>query len=315
VRILVVGAGGIGGYFGGRLLQAGCDVTFLLRPRRVAQIGKTGLVIKSPLGGVTLPAPPHVVREQVRTPFDLVVIACKAYDLDETMESFARAVGPQTAILPLLNGMRHLDRLAARFGEGRVLGGHCLISVALDTAGTVVHFSDLHVLTFGELKAGLSARVAAIEAQLSRAAFETRASREVLHEMWEKWVFIAALGCINSLMRAAVGDIVAAGATDLALGLYDECSGIGRLNGFAPREPAIAHAKSILTAPGSTITASLLKDVEAGRPTEAEHIVGDLIDRGRGTVQGRSLLRVAYTHLRARDIRRAREHPRPDGAA
>src|SRR5579862_8060020 len=117
MRILVVGAGAIGGYFGGRLIEAGRDVTFLVRPRRAAELASAGLIIKSAAGDVTVPSPPTVLAEELDSHFDLVLLSCKAYDLDSAIAAFAPAVGPQTAILPLLNGMRHLDVLDARFGR------------------------------------------------------------------------------------------------------------------------------------------------------------------------------------------------------
>jgi 2-dehydropantoate 2-reductase len=146
MRVLVAGAGAIGGYFGGRLLEAGRDVTFLVRPRRAAELAQTGLVIRSKLGDMNLPAPPTVTSDTLRQPFDLVILSCKAYDLDDAMTSFAPAVGPETVILPLLNGMRHLDALEARFGANHVLGGQCLISAVLDPDGRIRHRSDTHTL-------------------------------------------------------------------------------------------------------------------------------------------------------------------------
>ena len=158
MRILVVGAGAIGGYFGARLLAAGRDVTFLVRPRRAAQLAKTGLVVKSRKGDLALPSPPTVTAEAIEAPFDLVLVSCKAFDLAAAMESFAPAVGPATAILPLLNGMGHLDALAARFGKAAVMGGQCAISTVLDGEGRVLHLNELHLLTFGELDGTRSAR-------------------------------------------------------------------------------------------------------------------------------------------------------------
>src|SRR5277367_2531109 len=121
MRILVVGAGAIGGYFGGRLLQAGRDVTFLVRPRRSAELAGEGLVIKSPLGDVTLKNPPTVQADKLTEKFDVILLSCKAFDLDDAIASFAPAVGPRTAIIPLLNGMRHLDVLDQKFGAEHVL--------------------------------------------------------------------------------------------------------------------------------------------------------------------------------------------------
>src|SRR5947209_3421629 len=183
MRILVVGAGAIGGYFGARLLEARRDVTFLVRSRRAAQLAR-GLSVVSRMGNVDLVAPPTVIAESLREAFDLVLLSCKAYDLEAAMDSFAPAVGPGTAILPLLNGMRHVDLLTARFGRERVLGGQCLISAVLDPEGRVLHLNDTHLLGFGELDGGRSARVEAVASTLSGAKFDARPSEAVLQEMW-----------------------------------------------------------------------------------------------------------------------------------
>src|SRR5277367_603258 len=151
MRTLVVGAGAVGGYFGGRLLEAGRDVTFLVRARRAGELARHGLKIRSPLGDFHRPSPPVVTSEALADPFDLVLLSCKAYDLDGAMESFAKAVGDGTMILPLLNGMRHLDALAGRFGPKPLIGGQCVISATLGDDGTSVHFNDMHALSFGEL--------------------------------------------------------------------------------------------------------------------------------------------------------------------
>src|SRR5260370_7896499 len=147
--ILVVGAGAIGGYFGGRLLQAGRDVAFLVRPRRAAELARDGLVIKSPSGDVTLRNPSAVQADKLSEKFDVVLLSCKAYDLDDAIKSFAAAVGPQTAIIPLLNGMRHLDVLDEKFGKERVLGGLRGLAVTLDEHPHVVQLNPVfQALTF-----------------------------------------------------------------------------------------------------------------------------------------------------------------------
>src|SRR5215470_4668878 len=176
MRFLVVGAGATGGYFGGRLLEAGRDITFLVRPARAERLAAAGLTITSPAGDVTLRSPPTVLAAELRTPFDAVILSCKAYDLDGAIASFAPAVGPDTAVVPLLNGLRHLDALDARFGAGRVLGGSCFISARLDERGHIAHLSDIHRLTFGERAGGWSPRVEAIAAAMAGAKFEAVAS-------------------------------------------------------------------------------------------------------------------------------------------
>ena len=308
MRFLVVGAGALGGYFGGRLLQAGQDVHFLLRPRRAAQLAANGLVIKSPAGNAHIPAPPHVLSDDIDAPFDVVIVGCKAYDLAQTIDSFAAAVGPDTAVIPLLNGMQHLDALAERFGRERVLGGLCLISAVLDDAGTVLHLNDMHALNFGELDGGRSVRVDAIAAAFASANFSSAASDSILQAMWEKWMFIATLAGITTLMRSCVGDIVSAGGKDLALALLDECAAIATHNGFAPSAAALERGRAMVSAPASPLTASMFKDIERGAPTEADHILGDLLSRGAQALQpDRSVLRIAYAHLKTYEARRTRE--------
>src|SRR5216684_3406199 len=305
--VLVVGAGAIGGYFGGRLLAAGCDVTLLVRPRRAAELARTGLVIRSKFGDIDLPAPPMVTADTLREPFDIVLLSCKAYDLDDAMAAFAVAVGPQTVILPLLNGIRHLDALEARFGANHVLGGQCLISAVLDPNGQIVHLSNSHTLSFGERGGLRSARVEAIASVLSSAGFEARLSEAILQEMWEKWVFIATGAGITCLMRAAVGDIVAAGAADLSSALLDECAAIAARQGFRPSQASIERSRAMLTAAGSPVTASMLRDIENGAPVEADHILGDLLARAGRPADAQWPLRIAYAHVKAYEARRARE--------
>jgi 2-dehydropantoate 2-reductase len=307
MKILVVGAGAIGGYFGGRLAAAGRDVTFLVRPRRAEALARTGLVIRSKLGDIEIKSPKTVTAEALHEPYDLVLLSCKAFDLDGAMDSLAGAVGPETAILPLLNGMRHLGALDRRFGAGHVLGGQCVISTMLDPEGRILHLNEAHSLTFGERDGKDSARIRRVAAELTGAGFEARLSDMILQEMWEKWVFIASAAGITCLMRSAIGDIVAAGAGDLATGLLDECAAIAAAQGFAPREAAMARNRATFTTAGSPLTASMLRDIEQNAPIEADQIIGDLLARGGGEAK---LLRIAYAHVKAYEARRAREATR-----
>jgi 2-dehydropantoate 2-reductase len=305
MRILVVGAGAVGGYFGGRLLEAGRDVTFLVRARRAAEVAKHGLTIRSRLGDFRRASPPAVLTEGLSDPFDLVLLTCKAYDLDGAMSSFARAVGPETAILPLLNGMRHLDALAERFGPERVIGGQCVISATVDADGAVVQLGELHALSFGELDGSRSPRIETIAAALLGAGFDARLSNEIRQEMWEKWVLIAAFAGITCLMRAAVGDIVAAGGAHLATGLLAECASIAAAQGYAPRGPALERARAMLTTAGLPLKASMLRDIEGGKAVECDQILADLLRRA-AKPDAHSLLRIATLHVRAYEAGRAR---------
>ncbi|NEX62591.1 ketopantoate reductase family protein [Noviherbaspirillum galbum] len=310
MKIAVLGAGALGGYFGGRLLQAGRDVQFLVRPARAALLRQNGLVIHSPCGDVKLDNPPTLTAEQLKdapAPADLVLLSCKAYDLDSAMDAIAPVVGPRTIILPMLNGMRHIELLSERFGKDKVIGGLCLISAALDPQGEIHQFNEMHDLVFGALDASQTDAVHDIKLALDGAGFRAVESSDVLQRMWEKWVFIASLASLTTLFRAPVGEIVAAGGTSISEAVYDQCAAIAAHHGHAPRAAAVEQGKRFLTTPGSTITASMCKDMLNGTRTEAEHIIGALLARrpADGDALGRSsLLEAALVNLRVAEARR-----------
>jgi 2-dehydropantoate 2-reductase len=305
MRVLVVGAGAIGGYFGGRLLAAGRDVTFLVRPRRAAELANAGLVIKSPNGDVTLKNPPTVQAGKFSEKFDVVLLSCKAFDLDDAIQSFAPAVGPRTSIIPLLNGMLHLDALDDKFGSERVLGGLCAIAATLNEAREVVQLNPMQSLNFGERDGRLSDRVRAIAEVMASGKFGSVASENIVQEMWEKWVFLASLAASTCLMRTSVGNILAVpGGKDFILGVLDECSEVASAEGHAPSGPFFQRTRGMLTAEGSQITASMFRDIKAGAPVEADHVIGDLIARGDAAKVPVPRLRIAYTHLKAYEKQR-----------
>lgn len=307
MKILVVGAGAIGGYFGGRLLHAGRDVTFLVRARRAAELANAGLVIRSPCGDLALPDPPRVLAENLDTAFDLIVLSCKAYDLAGAMDSIAPAVGDRSMILPMLNGMRHLDALQQRFGRSRVLGGLCAISATLGADRAIVHLNRLHRLSFGELDGSHSQRMQDLAAVLGGAGFDALPSTQIVQDMWEKWVFLATLAAVSCLMRAPVGDVLEAPqGKALILAMLDECRAIAEGAGHAPRAAFLDEARSILTTAGSPLAASMLRDVQADAPIEADQIVGDLLQRAIANGNATPLLSIAYTHLKAYEARRDR---------
>ncbi len=305
MRILVVGAGAIGGYFGGRMLEAGRDVTFLVRPRRAGELASAGLVIKSPNGDVTLKSPPTVQADKLAEKFDTVLLSCKAFDLDDAINSFAPAVGPQTSIIPLLNGMRHLDVLDRKFGRERVLGGLCAIAATLNEAREVVQLTPMQSLNFGERDGQLSERVRAIAEIMASGKLGSVASENIVQEMWEKWVFLASLAASTCLMRTSVGNILAAsGGRDFVLGMLDECSAVATAEGHAPSGPFFQRTRGLLTAEGSQMTASMFRDIKAGAAVEADHVIGDLIARGDAAKVPVPRLRIAYTHLKAYEKQR-----------
>jgi 2-dehydropantoate 2-reductase len=300
MRILMLGAGATGGYFGGRLLQHGRDVTFLVRPRRAAELARDGLVIRSASGDADLPAPPTVLAADLHAPYDLIVL--KAYGLQQAMADIAPAVGPQTVILPLLNGMQQLHLLDQRFGAGHVFGGLCFIAATLDGQGVVRHLNDTHGMTFGERDGSASERMRQISAILLGAGFDARPSQTILQDMWDKWIFLASLAGMTCLMRGSVGEIVAApGGEAAVLAMFEECRGIAERSGYPPGEATLQRARRILTEAGSSLTASMLRDLRHGYPIEADHVIGDMLQRAAGQQATSAVLPLVYAHLKVYD--------------
>ncbi len=305
MRILVIGAGALGGYFGGRLLAAGRGVTFLVRPRRAAQLAARGLEIVSLKGSLQIADPPMVTADKLAGHYDLILLSCKAFDLTDAIKSFAPAVGPETTILPVLNGLLHLDILASHFGAEHVLGGLSKISATLDDEGRVHHLSGFHSISFGEQDGTRSPRITALADTLGSCGFDAQASDKILAEMWSKWVFIAAAASLGGLMRAGVGDIVAAGAGSYGAALLQECAAIAARQNFPQSPKAMQAGEAMLTEAGSDFKPSMLRDIERGQRTEAHHIVSDMLRRG-GDLQSPTL-RIADAHLKVYETRHARE--------
>ena len=297
MRILVVGAGATGGYFGGRLVEAGRDVTFLVRPKRAAQLREGGLQILSPHGDVTV-RPQLVTVDQITAPYDAVLVTVKAFALEAAIADLTRAVGPQTMIIPVLNGMRHLDALIARFGEAAVLGGVCLVATTLDPQGRIKQLAEFQQLIYGERNGEMSGRVQALDAAVQGAGFTARASGAIMQEMWEKWILLATLGSITCLLRGTVGEIEAApdGAA-LALEVMSECVAVATQSGFPPGDAYLTRTRGAVKAKGSSSAPSMYRDLSQGLPVEADQIVGDMLVRARGFGIAAPILTAAYASL------------------
>ncbi|HEX4154397.1 MAG TPA: ketopantoate reductase family protein [Acidobacteriaceae bacterium] len=307
MRILVVGAGATGGFFGGRLAQAARDVTFLVRSARAEKLRRNGLEIVSPLGDATI-RPRLLTADELRAQpqvFDLIVLATKAYSLDQAIDDLAPAVGPETAILPLLNGMRQLDLLDARFGSDHVIGGTCRINSDVDPEGRVLQLSTLGELTFGERNGEHTERIEQIHAELSGALFTTVLSDDVLAAMWHKWYVLASLNSICILSQGGVGEVVAVPhGVAFANAAIDECIAITTASGYPPPLKLIEADRKRLTLPGSDLTSSMYRDMAKGAPVEADHVLGDLLARGEAHGVFASLLRATYVQLKVYEQKR-----------
>ena len=309
MKVLILGAGAVGGYFGGRLAQSGVDTTFLVRPQRAQELAQTGLVIKSPLGDAQIPVR-TVLQETVRPDYDLVILSCKAYDLDASIAALAAATGPNTLILPLLNGMAQLGRLEQAFGRARVLGGTCYIASTLDTDGSIRHLSQFQGITCGP-RAGNHAHAETLLQELAQAyarvSVECKLSADIEQDMWEKFVLLASLAAMTCLMRATVGEILSAeDGESLMREALSACVAAAEAAGHAPRAESLQRTESMLFARGSAFTASMLRDLEAGGRVEADHIVGDMLRHARAAGADARLLTAAFCHLRAYEARRQR---------
>jgi 2-dehydropantoate 2-reductase len=298
MRILIVGAGAVGGYFGGRLAQAGRDVTFLVRPSRAKQLSRDGLRIISPHGDTVL-TPKLVSADTIDAPYDLVFLSVKAYALQAAMNDFAAAVGPETMIFPVLNGMRHIDLLTKRFGEHAVIGGVCFVAAEIDDQGRIVQLADFQQLVYGERNGQITPRLKTLDATLQGAGFDARLSPDIMQAMWEKWFQLASLGAITCLMRGTIGEIVAApSGAELSIDVVNESAAVATACGHQPSGKVLSIHTAAMTAPGSSLTSSMYRDSRKGAPVEADHILGDFIERGAEQGVDTPLLKAAFVNLR-----------------
>lgn len=307
MRLMILGAGGTGGYFGGRLAQAGVDATFLVRPARAALLRERGLRIRSPLGDADIAVQAVTADELAHAaPFDLVLLSCKAYDLDSAMDAIAPAVAAGARVLPLLNGLRHYEALDARFGFANVPGGLCFISATLGADGEILHLGKPASMTFGEREGQApDARLQALAAACTQAGIDHMHTPDIAQAQWAKYSFLTALAAGTCLMRAPIGTLVAGeGGVEFMTALHGECLAVAAASGQSIPDAAQASALDTLTTAGSPMKASMLRDLEAGQRVEAAHIVGDMVHRAAAHGIATPHLQAAWVHLQAYEAQR-----------
>ena len=301
LKILVVGAGATGGYFGGRLLQAGRDVTFLVRPARAKLLRERGLRIVG-LGEDTVLDPPLVETGSLDGTYDLVLLAVKASGLASAIDDFAPAVGPGTLILPFLNGLAHIDVLDKRFGSDAVLGGVAKVQTTIDDDGAIRRLGPLQSLAYGA-RAEAPGNLAAVDDALKNAGFTAALDARITESMWAKWVFIAAIGAVNSLMRGTIGEVVAVpGGADFAEAVVAEAAAVAAAAGYPVPAADLAATRKTVTDPAMG-GSSLYRDLLAGHPVEGEQIFGDLTARARELGVATPLLDLVTLQLRVHQHR------------
>jgi 2-dehydropantoate 2-reductase len=311
MKTLILGAGAIGGYVGGRLHQSGAptgtDVTFLVRPARSEAIARDGLVIKSTKGDITQKVK-TVLKGGDGGPYDIVLLTCKAYDLASAMEAIAPAVGANTTVVPLLNGMRHIDLLSAKFGESRIVGGLARVGVAMGLDGTIHHTSPFCGISFGE-RDGKVPREALVEldAAIRKSGIDGGLHKDIVQDLWDKWIMLCSLAATCCLMRGTSGDILEADEGQaIVLETVEECHEVAAAAGHDPGDKGMEVVRSFLTRKGSMFAASMLHDLENGAMVEADHVVGDMIARAKKAGIATPNLRLAYAHLQVYLHRRSR---------
>jgi 2-dehydropantoate 2-reductase len=306
VKILILGAGAVGGFWGARMRQAGIDVTFLLRERRAETVRKNGLVVKSPKGDFTV-SPKVVTKGSEGGPYDVVIVACKAYDLPSAMDAIAPAVGNNTTVVPILNGHAHFATLDARFGKEKVAGGLARIGGMLGPNGEILH-SGASGVSFGE-RDGKPARPALVELDQAceKAGIVGGLNANINQDLWDKWIMLGAIASMCSAMRGTIGDIMESEDGGAIMSeILEECRRVAAAEGFAPSDKVVGAIKASLTQKGGKSVASILGDIEKGGAVEARQIVGDMLARARQHGIAAPNLRFAFAHLQTYEARRSR---------
>ncbi len=290
------------------LVKGGADVTFLVRPARAAQLNRDGLVVKTQDGDELRTQVRTVQQGQIEATYDVVLLCCKAYDLNSALDAVAPAVGEQSVIVPLLNGVRHIDVLKERFGPERVLGGLTVINAALMPDGTIQQSQvRVNITAIGELDGRSSSRCTAIKAALEAGGIPAQVTDNVMVMMWEKFFGFTCSAAIASLSRSRAGVIArASDGASFVSAVIDECTRIVTALGHPPL-PAFNAASQIsvlFSQTNSTYGPSILIDMEDGRPTEGEHTIGDLVERAAQAGINVPLLVAARCNLQAYEINR-----------
>jgi 2-dehydropantoate 2-reductase len=301
MRILVLGAGALGLIFGGRAAEAGHDVAFLCRAATATRLREQGLRVRSPFGDIARRA---VVLDRAEPGFDAVLLACKAYDLEGAIAALAPAMTGATVVLPVLNGIAHVERLCDAFGAERVLGGLARIQATRLPDGTAVQLNEWRSLVLGELAGGVSARARALAACFPPPGVLAEAVPDIRARMWQKLVHLGTVAAATLLLRANIGEIVRAGGGGTLRALLETNAAIAAAEGFPVSEAFLKEYRAVVSDASSAYSASMLRDAEAGLPTEAAHVIGTLERAGARAGLDVTLHRLALLHAAAHEERR-----------
>lgn len=305
MKILILGAGGIGGLLGGRLVESGADVTFLVREKRKAQLAEHGLCIESPFGNASMPVTTKL-QSEIKPVYDLVLLTCKAYDLPSAIEAIRPAMSGTAAVLPLLNGLAHVELLNKEFGAQNVIPGTVRIQLTVTPDGVVRQLNDWQTITFGEQDGSKSARVMALKALIDKTCIEAKVSDDIMRELWMKLVHLATVASMTCLMRANLGEII---RTPEGSKLLKDClqinADIAASAGYRPDEKFLQNYHQLFSQRDALYEASMARDLQKGGPIESEQIIGFMLAKCRQAGLPDTLHLAAYTHVKAYEERRA----------
>ncbi|GGB76580.1 2-dehydropantoate 2-reductase [Staphylococcus nepalensis] len=294
MRILILGAGGIGGYFGGRLVESGKNVTFLVRPKRKSYLERNGLVIHSDNGDYSF-NPQLMTKEAETESFDVILLSSKSYHLDQAIEDLKPFVHEQTVIIPLLNGVAHIPKLQSIFGKNKIMGGYCIIETALNTTGEVVQTSDFDKLFFGELDGTVSDRAKLIEQSFSGSKSDFMLSSDINRGIWQKYLMITVLSSVTTMMHAPIGPIRdSKGGVDFVRSLYEEVASIIRTHKAPLDDNIVEKYMKGLTQLSYHFKTSMQRDMEKGLNIEADHLQGYLLNLAKQYQLNAPLLYASY---------------------
>lgn len=311
MRILIAGAGAVGGYFGGRLLEKGEDVTFLVREKKYDQLQENGLVINSVHGDAKLK--PKLLRTGVPSEenFDLILLSVKAYHLEEAINNIMPYAGEGTCILPLLNGIAHMDTLERAFGKERLLGGLCFIESTLDEKGEIVQKSDMQEVVFGEIDGRQTERISRIQESLTGTKASFRYSSEIVSEMWSKYLFISMMSGLTTLTRSPIGPIRdTAEGRSIIEGLALEILPVMKSLGANLPDDAKENIIKKINAVGYHMKSSMQRDMEKGLQTESAHFFKYLLDAAAEHRLPVPVLNTIYMNLQVYEKRREEQKER-----
>lgn len=278
MRIAIMGVGGVGGYFGGLLAQAGNDVTFIARGEHLAAIRTHGLQVESVHGDFSVNPATATDAPAAVGPVDTVLFATKTHHFEQALHAMRSLIGPDTTVLPLQNGIDAAERTAAALGREHVIGGLCQVGSYIAAPGVIKQISQFRRVVAGELDGRITPRVEAIVAALQAAGATAEATTDIYKALWTKFIFIAPFSGVGAVSRVPAGEIIACPETRRLLeDAMCEVEAVARAKGIALDADIVAKTMAFCDAMTPQQTASMQRDVMDGKPSELESMIGVLV--------------------------------------